>query len=199
METGYRIAVLLLLIAAYSISGYYRYRAERKGGAQDRSQGGRTLLLLRLVALAGFAPLLLWLVNPAWVTWSRFPAPAWLRVTAIFAAICIVPAFIWLFRSIGLNISPRETTRAGHELVTAGPYRYIRHPLYSFGLGFFALLSLAAANWWVMSVLALAFAAIVMRTRSEEANLVARFGDEYRNYMARTGRFLPRIALRAHP
>ena len=42
---------------------------------------------------------------------------------------------------------------------------------------------------------ALAVSAIVMRTRKEEENLVAQFGDGYRDYMKRTGRFLPRLRL----
>jgi protein-S-isoprenylcysteine O-methyltransferase Ste14 len=54
--------------------------------------------------------------------------------------------------------------------------------------------SLIAANWFILLSGALAFALIVVRTRTEEEQLLARFGDSYRTYMQRTGRFLPRVS-----
>ncbi len=192
-ELGFRLATLLLLAIVFGISSRFRLRAERTGGALDRSQGGRVLLLLRLVALIGITPLLLYLVNPAWVGWARFPAPDWLRWLGAAAAFALVPAFLALFRAIGRNISPRETTRAGHVLVTDGPYRHVRHPLYSYGFLFYLLLALVTALWWLLLLLAVAFGVLLWRTGREEANLIAQFGDEYRRYMARTGRFVPRL------
>jgi protein-S-isoprenylcysteine O-methyltransferase Ste14 len=52
---------------------------------------------------------------------------------------------------------------------------------------------MAAANWFVFVTGVATLALMVLRTRTEEANLLARFGDSYRGYMARTGRFVPRI------
>lgn len=192
MEIEFRLATLALLLVVFGVSGYYRRRADRTGGALDTSQGGRTLVVLRLLALVGLSPLLLYLINPAWVGWARLPLPAWLRWAGLGVALGMVPAVVWLFRSIGTNISPRETTRDGHQLVTAGPYRYIRHPLYTFGALFYFALAAATALWPVLALLAVAFVLLARRTVKEEENLVARFGDDYRRYMARTGRFLPR-------
>lgn len=103
----------------------------------------------------------------------------------------MIPAIVWLFRTIGTNISPRETTREGHQLVVTGPYRYIRHPLYSFGFAFYA--ALATALRPILALLIVAFGLPTRRTLKEEQNLIARFGDDYRRYMAQTGRFLPRL------
>jgi protein-S-isoprenylcysteine O-methyltransferase Ste14 len=193
MEAPFRIATVVLLILVYGVSGYYRRRADRTGGALDTSQGGRMLVVLRLVALAGLTPLVLYLINPAWVGWARLPAPGWLRWLGVGVALAMVPAIVWLFRSIGTNVSPRETTRVGHQLVMSGPYRYIRHPLYTFGATFYVALALATALWPVLAVLVVGFTLLARRTLKEEQNLVARFGDDYRRYMAQTGRFLPRI------
>jgi protein-S-isoprenylcysteine O-methyltransferase Ste14 len=53
--------------------------------------------------------------------------------------------------------------------------------------------SMIAANWFLLVMGVVLFCLLIIRTRIEEANLVARFGDSYRTYMDRTGRFLPRI------
>jgi protein-S-isoprenylcysteine O-methyltransferase Ste14 len=50
-----------------------------------------------------------------------------------------------------------------------------------------------AANWFFFATGLLLFVVLVIRTRVEEENLVARFGESYRSYMERTGRFLPRM------
>lgn len=193
MELQFRIVTVLLLAFVFGVSGSYRRRADRIGGALDKSQGGRTLAALRLLSLFGLLPLVLYLVNPAWVTWARLPLAAWLRWLGVGVALAMLPAIVWLFRTIGANISPRETTREGHRLVTAGPYRYIRHPLYTFGALFYVALALMTALWPVVAVLAVAFGVLAWRTRKEEQNLIARFGEDYRLYMAQTGRFLPRL------
>jgi protein-S-isoprenylcysteine O-methyltransferase Ste14 len=52
--------------------------------------------------------------------------------------------------------------------------------------------SMIAANWFLLVMGVVLFCLLIIRTRIEEANLVARFGDSYRTYMDRTGRFLPR-------
>ncbi len=195
-ELGLRLTTLALILVIFGISGHFRMRAEREGGALDRSHGGRLLVVLRLIGLAALVPLLLYLFNPAWVEWARMPIPGWLRWLAAAAAFALIPALLVLFRTIGNNISPRETTRQGHRLVTDGPYRYVRHPLYSLATIVFSLLALQTALWWLLAVLAAALALLVWRTQREEANLVAKFGDDYRHYMERTGRFIPRLRVR---
>jgi protein-S-isoprenylcysteine O-methyltransferase Ste14 len=77
--------------------------------------------------------------------------------------------------------------------VTIGPYRWVRHPLYTCGSSLFAAVGIIADNWFIVALGMLAFAAMAARTPKEEANLIAKFGDEYRTYMKRTGRFLPRL------
>jgi protein-S-isoprenylcysteine O-methyltransferase Ste14 len=58
---------------------------------------------------------------------------------------------------------------------------------------FAVAVSLIAANWFLFVTGVVLFCLFIIRTQTEEENLVARFGDSYRAYMERTGRFLPRI------
>lgn len=192
-EPAFRLVTLLLLAAAFGISAYFRRKAGREGGELDKSEGQGLLILLRLLALLILLPVLLYLVQPAWVAWARLPLPDGLRWTAAGIAAAVVPAFFWLFASIGTNISPTQGTRTNHQLVTAGPYQYIRHPLYTFGLVFFLAIAVLTAVWTLAAGLLLVFPVLMWRTPREEARLIEAFGDDYRTYMQRTGRYFPRL------
>jgi protein-S-isoprenylcysteine O-methyltransferase Ste14 len=65
--------------------------------------------------------------------------------------------------------------------------------MYSSGLVLFASYFLLCANWFVAAMCGMAFITLGVRIPREEANLIERFGDDYRRYMQRTGRFLPRL------
>jgi protein-S-isoprenylcysteine O-methyltransferase Ste14 len=104
----------------------------------------------------------------------------------------VPPLLFWVFHSLGRNLTDTVVTRREHTLVTHGPYRWVRHPFY--GVGFLGLLaaSLITANWFIALTGAVVIALLVYRTRTEEAKLIERFGDEYRAYRDRTGAFFPR-------
>jgi protein-S-isoprenylcysteine O-methyltransferase Ste14 len=194
-ETIFRLITAAVMLTAVSVSIFFRHRAERQGGRLVQSQGQRLLLPLRLLGLLGILPLLGYLINPVWVAWARLDLPAWLRWLAAAMTLSLIPALFATLRAIGNNISPTEATRAGHQLVTSSPYRWIRHPLYTFGALFVSALTLLTGLWWLALALLPGFAALYWRTRYEEANLIARFGDQYVAYMQTTGRFLPKLPI----
>jgi protein-S-isoprenylcysteine O-methyltransferase Ste14 len=99
----------------------------------------------------------------------------------------------WLFSSIGTGITPVSATRKEHQLSTRGPYRWVRHPLYTVGSTFIISFGMMADNWFIALLGVLAFIGMAIRTPKEEASLIEKFGDEYREYMKRTGRFLPKL------
>jgi protein-S-isoprenylcysteine O-methyltransferase Ste14 len=194
-ETIFRIAAGLILVSAVSISGYFRRRADRESGERiARSADGP--LFATIIRSAG---LLLWLspvayiANPAWMAWAAAGLPDWARWLGAGLGVACVIGIYWLFSSIGRNITPTSATRAQHGLVTHGPYRWVRHPLYTIGSSFFIALGLVADNWFIALAGVLAFLVVALRTPKEEANLIQKFGDEYREYMRRTGRFLPKL------
>jgi protein-S-isoprenylcysteine O-methyltransferase Ste14 len=112
--------------------------------------------------------------------------------------ICL-PLVYWLFSSLGKNVTHTVAIRKEHTLVKSGPYRWVRHPLYSVGLALFLGLSLLAANWFIALVIIISFSLLTLRTGIEEARLIERFGDEYREYMRVTGRYFPRLRLSRRP
>ena len=89
-------------------------------------------------------------------------------------------------------VSGNGTNDSQHTLVTSGPYKWVRHPLYVASLIAVAGNSMATANWFIALTGGIAFYLIARRSRTEEEKLIERFGEEYQKYMGRTGRFFPR-------
>ena len=84
-----------------------------------------------------------------------------------------------------------RSSAANATLVTSGPYRLIRHPMYSAALILTFAAALFAANVIVFVGGILMFTLLAARSQVEERRLVEKFGDAYRAYQSRTGRFLP--------
>ena len=185
--------ILLLVFVIFAPVGIYHRLKSRTGEKLDRRQEGLFILItLRAIAVVGMVGMITYFINPATMAWAAVPLPVWLRWTGVGLVALAGLLAIWTLRTLGRNLTDTVVTRKEHTLVTTGPYRWVRHPFYSAA----ALLTLAStlvtANWFFLVVGGPIFLLLVMRTRKEEANLLARFGDDYQNYMQRTGRFVPR-------
>ena len=192
-ESIFRLITLFMLASVMAISVSFRRRAEREGGAMRTGEGQRLVIVLRLLGLIVLAPLLGYLINPGWVQWARFSPPEALRWLAAAGALALLPLFYWIFASIGNNISPTQATRRNHQLVIHGPYRWVRHPLYAGGVLLVAALTLLSGLWWLAVAMLPPLIILLWRTPIEEARLIETFGDAYRDYMRRTGRFWPSL------
>ena len=192
-ETFHRILVVISLVIV-PIAIFHRIRSQATGERLDRWQEGAFILFtLRPIGGATLIGFFAYLINPEWMSWSSMPLPVWLRWAGIGLDVLAGLLLVWTLRCLGKNLTDTVVTRREHTLVTRGPYRWVRHPFY----GAVALLltanALATGNWFLLVGGALVLALIVLRTAREEDRLVARFGDSYRDYMKRTGRFLPKL------
>lgn len=194
-ENIFRISACLILLLAISISGYFRRKADRISGEKvsTKDEGRPIFLALRLGGLLLWFSPLIYAINPAWMAWSKIGLPDWLRWIGVGIGFVSLALITWMFKSIGTGITPTVATRKEHKLSTNGPYRWIRHPLYSFGTLAFLSLGLIADSWFIVMLAILAFILLAKRTPNEEAHLIEKFGDEYREYMRQTGRYLPRL------
>lgn len=185
-------AVVLSLLA---ISVYYRHRADKAGGRVTRDDEPTPIRLgLGMSAFMGFGGLLLYFIWPPVLDWTLMPIPNAVRWTGVVIATASVASTWWIFRTLGLNITRTSKTRDNATLVTTGPYRFVRHPFYvNVALAFWSL-SLVTRSWWFAAWILPALMFLAIRTRKEEANLEARFGGAWREYVARTGRFVPRLS-----
>ena len=198
-ENIFRIPAAILLFTGIGISSYFRRKADRESGEKiSRNVDGTAFMtIVKIGGLILWLSPLVYLINPAWMVWSKIGLPEWVRWLGVGLGILCTMGIYWLFSSIGSGITPTSATRKKHRLVTNGPYRWVRHPLYTVGSSMFIAFGMMADNWFIAALGMLAFIAMATRSPKEEANLIEKFGDEYREYMKHTGRYLPKLGGRS--
>lgn len=190
----FRVVLILGTLILFPITAYHRLRSQSTGEKLDRRQEGYFILFtLRPVGVACMLALIAYMVNPSWMAWSALTLPDWLRWVGVGLGAAAGALLIWTLHNLGKNLTDTVVTRREHTLVTRGPYRWVRHPFYDAVALSVLANSVVAANWFLFLAGGLELLLIVLRTRREEDNLLARFGDAYRAYRERTGRFFPRM------
>ena len=192
-ETPFRIALITAFAVFLTVMLNFRIRSWASKEKLDRMQEGLFILVaLRLAGLALWLAVFAYMIDPGWMTWSSIALPFWARWLGVLLYAASIALLVWTLRNLGTNLTDTVVTRREHTLVTEGLYRWVRHPFY----GTVALVILAnailAANWFFLLSGAAVLGLLALRTRIEEGRLIARFGDAYRTYMSKTGRFVPR-------
>ncbi len=192
IEPASRI-VLIVVFSLFSIIRvlYYR-RAMTAGYATVIEERRKYSIWLSVFICYEVFTFFLYIWFPQTLAWAGLSLPAWSRILGIVLGVAALLWFVWIHRSLGTNHSARLRIKDRQVLVTDGPYRRIRHPMYSA----FYLLHIAVffltANWFIgVTWLAGLTFTVVLRVRREEEMLLERFGAEYGSYMERTGRFVP--------
>jgi len=185
---------VISFLSFMGIRAYYHRRAAREGGRMN-VRDSRASIILRLlfgIPLAGL--IVAYLIRPEILGWAEVAFPIW--VYSVGAALVIIsfPLLIWTHRSLGANFNTILGTRDRRTLVTHGPYRWVRHPMYS-GLFLFLFGTLLlTGNLMIGGFLLVGFLVTVgTRVAKEESILEEAYGEEYRAYKGRTGRFWPRL------
>jgi len=189
----------LIFVIAFTgftvIRMYYHRQAARLGGKADYKEGKVNKALREGFGFPYILLLFAYMVYPRLMDWASFDLPTWAQWIGAGLSLAVLPMIFWIQRSLGLNFSTTLHVREEHTLVTEGPYRWVRHPMYTVffvqAIGFLLL----THNLFIGGIyLAGLTVVVVSRVRNEEAAMVEKFGDAYRKYMERTGRFLPRIS-----
>jgi protein-S-isoprenylcysteine O-methyltransferase Ste14 len=193
-EHIFRILLGSLAAATICLSAIRRAQARRSGTPIRRIEEGPLALTGRMLAAIPLAgTLLVLIVYPQGLRWAAIPlSSTWRWAGAAIASACVL-LLASVFRHIGRNISETVLTKRDHQLVTSGPYRWVRHPLYAATLIELAALGLLSANALPIG-LALVGAAVFRCAviPAEEARLIAAFGQRYRDYQRVTGALSPR-------
>ncbi len=193
MDTVFYLWFVAILTGTFCLSATRRYHARRnKPGASRLDESFLAIALRLLGAIPVVLILLVYCLAPAWLAWASFSAPAPVRWLGVLLGITGIAALGWVFRSIGDNVSETVLTKPDHQLVMHGPYRWIRHPLYTCGLMQFFALGLISASVLLVGISVLG--AIVFRCLvipREESNLLKAFGEAYASYQSNTWALIP--------
>lgn len=98
---------------------------------------------------------------------------------------------VWARRHLGANWSGEITIKVEHELIRTGPYRFVRHPIYTAMLGMFAGSAIVSGEVRALIGLALGIIAYWRKIRLEEKNLEEAFGAAWSDYRVRTRALIP--------
>ncbi len=193
-EQTFRFILILGFAVIVPIGAYHRIKSQATGEKLDRRQEGIFILVtLRPIGIAAMVGLVTYMINPALMAWSSVALPNWLRWAGVVLGITGGLLLAVTFRTLGKNLTDTVVTRTEHTLVTRGPYRWVRHPFYLATALAVVANSLVTANWFLALTGGIGLGLLVLRTRIEEEKLIERFGEDYNEYMKRTGRFLPRL------
>lgn len=156
----------------------------------------------RLIWAGWMTVIILWIAQPLLLHGkTSFPLlrinPACLHPAGFYGGIALTvagyAATIWCYVIMGnawrIGINRQEK----NQLVTAGPYRWIRHPIYAFQTMMLLGAVLLLPTICSVAIIFLHLFFVLIKAKDEEAYLLTVHGEAYREFMAKTGRLLPKF------
>jgi len=194
-ENIFRIILPILIVAFIAHRGYYTRRSARpeKDTLKKREEGLITKLAESL-SLIGFTAMLIYVLKPNWLAWASLSFPLWLRWTGVGIALAGFALLQWAQITLGRSWSDTPRMMKGQALITSGPYQFIRHPIYTAFILILGSTFFISANWLIgLTWAGMTVLDITSRIGFEESLMVEYFGDQYPEYMKKTGRLLPKV------
>ena len=199
-EILWRRAVVLGFVVLYWMGVVAKARRVRRQIGKSpnlRPRGAKE----RLLWAGWFLVIVIWMAQPVLLGSSAMPP--WLRLVAplvqtpglVLGVIMTAAGYagtLWCYVAMGDTWRIGINRREKNALVTHGPYRFMRHPIYSFQIVmlFGALLLLPTVL--SAAILALHVVCVLAKAADEEAYMLTVHGQEYRDYVSRSGKLLPK-------
>jgi protein-S-isoprenylcysteine O-methyltransferase Ste14 len=195
METVFRVIVPGLLIAFAVHRGYYvKTHSKPEEETLKKREEGLLSRMAGLLGVIGWLSVVAYAIHPGWITFANLPFPIVLRWLGVGMAILGFALLQWAQITLGKSWSDTPRMMKEQALVTRGPYRVIRHPIYTAFLAILGSLLFISSNWLIgLCWIGMTSLEILSRIQYEETIMSEYFGEQYRDYMKKTGRLLPRL------
>ena len=195
MNDGLRVLHLLML--AVVMLGWILFAAifllrKRPPQAQERRRDRASIIGIAIQCV-GYA-----------IVWSKRRPPLtplltpniWLEATLGLLTVALVAGSIWMVltavRTLGKQWSVAARLVEEHELITEGPYKLVRHPIYTGMFGMLLATGLAITDWrWLLLAVLIFSIGTWIRVRAEEKLLRSQFGSAYETYARQVAAVLP--------
>jgi protein-S-isoprenylcysteine O-methyltransferase Ste14 len=194
-ETIFRIVLPLIIVSFVLHRGYYvKFHSKPEDETVKKREEGILSRIAGLLGMAGFVSMIVYVINPNWLSFASLPFPAWLRWIGVGITILGFALLQWAQVTLAHSWSDTPRMMRQQTLITSGPYRNIRHPIYTAFILILGSTLLISSNWLVgLCWAGMVTLEVISRINFEESLLIEFFGDQYREYMKKTGRLLPRV------
>jgi len=198
-DPTFRLALAALFVAVLTIRKIYEGKAAvlaRDSVKVDRDNP-LMIALQSLLMTVSLVAMVVCVIKPGWLTWFWLWLPKWSRWLGVALGVLGAGLLLWTHRTLGRNFFGGVKIRQDHQLVTTGPFRWVRHPMYVAFAILGVALTLVSANWLVGAAwLAGLGVTVGSRAGVEDAMLEEEFGEAYRRYRATTGACFPKLRSR---
>mgnify|MGYP001048890242 CR=1 FL=1 len=191
------LILFILVLATRVVFGIKQRRTGQSSWSVNEkavAREGRWSLLLRPVGflfMLGF--IVLYIIEPSGSAWLFLSLPLWFRFSGVLFGAAGILLLVWVHRTLGMQWSTTLQFKERHTLITSGPYKFIRHPMYASLFLFFVGLSIISSFWPLMALVVIFLLFFIRIMGREESMMIDQFGEEYRVYINSTGRFLPKL------
>lgn len=195
-ELIFRIILPMVIVLFVAHRGYYvaRHSNPEKDTLKKREEGIASQFA-GLLSVIGFVTVIAYVANPNWLAWAKLPLPNWVRWIGVGIALLGFVLLQWAQNTLGKNWSDLPRMLKEQSLITSGPYQFVRHPIYTAFILILGSSLLISLNWLIgLAWIGMTVVEVASRIGFEEALMLEYFGDQYRDYMKRTGRLFPIIA-----
>ena len=194
-ETIFTILLPILIVAFAAHRGYYvKTHSKPEDATIKKREEGVVSKVAGVLGILGFISMIAYVINPNWLAFGDLTFPIWLRWAGVGIAVLGFALLQWAQMTLANSWSDTPRMMKEQTLITSGPYRTIRHPIYTAFLLILGSTLFISSNWLIglcwggMTILE-----TISRIGFEEALMVEYFGDQYRDYMKKTGRLLTKI------
>jgi protein-S-isoprenylcysteine O-methyltransferase Ste14 len=195
VETIFRVMLPAIILAFAAHRGYYvKTQSKPEDATLKKREEGLISRIAGTLGMIGFISMLAFTINPTWLEWADLSFPIWLRWTGVGIAMAGFALLQWSQVTLANSWSDTPRMMKEQTLVTSGPYRSIRHPIYTAFILILSSTLFISSNWLIgLCWAGMTILEVASRIRFEESLMVEYFGDTYREYMKRTGRLFPRF------
>lgn len=194
METIFRIILPAVIVAFALHRGYYVRKHREERNTLKKREEGLASKIAGILGMIGFVAILVYAIYPAWLSWASLPLPLWMRWAGVGIALAGFALLQWAQNMLGKNWSDTPRMIKEQSLITSGPYHFIRHPIYTAFLLILGSTLLISANWLIgLAWIGMTVLEVASRIGFEEKLMLEYFGEQYHEYMERTGKLLPKI------